>query len=315
MFNNQNKKMFEKYIDFSGTGYDYSLVDHPVIIDKLPSGAYSSFMDDYGKMHMKKYSINMSELIRFPDTIGDEILNEFKTFWEKKDQYLKRKESHKRGYLLYGPPGSGKSSLLNFMIQDFIKDGNLVFIYSNSLLEFITHFRKIEPDRKIMIIIEDIDIYIDRSDENYLLQFIDGNFQHVNTVFLATTNYVERIPARIKNRPSRFDRTEKIGMPNIQSRRVYINEKSEIIKKDKNFLEKIINDTDGFSLAHLKELILAIEVYEVDYDNIINRLRTMIVNNDDSILYEKEKNKKINDKLTEATKSSSHESFLPSIGF
>lgn len=289
-------KSYKTYIDYKGTGYDYALAGSPVITKTLPAGAYSIIEDDRGMLYARKASVNMNELIRFPNSIGDQILTEFEQFWQKKKDYLDRGESHKRGYLLYGPPGSGKSSLLNFMIQDFIKAGNLVFIYNSVLAGFLPHFREVEPDRKLMIIIEDLDVYIETSSENRLLQFLDGNYEHVNTVFMATTNYIERIPQRLKDRPSRFDRTEKIGMPSNSERKLYIEKKSREIKKDKEFLNKLIKDTKGFSLAHLKELILAIEVYDIEYKQILNRLRKMIIDEDDSIKYEKEYVKQIKER-------------------
>jgi Cdc6-like AAA superfamily ATPase len=93
-------------------------------INSLPAGLYKALEDTRG-MYFGKESLDMSELIRFPDSIADTVIDEFDTFWTKKDKYLDRGEAHKRGFLLWGPPGGGKTCTVSFIIQDFIKQGNV----------------------------------------------------------------------------------------------------------------------------------------------------------------------------------------------
>ena len=240
---------------------------------KLPPGYYVGNGDNYG-LYIEKSPLNTSELIRFPDTIADQVICEFDSFWSKKDEYLSRGESHKRGFLLWGPPGGGKTCTVAFIMKDFIKAGNIVFEFNNYLMDTLNYFRKIEPTRKIMVIIEDVDNLMRNTDlEHALLQFLDGSVQHKNTIVIATTNYPEELPDRIINRPSRFDRISYIGAPSTRDREIYIREKSKKLRS--NSIKKWVRETEGFTLAHLKELIVSVEVFGISYKETMNRLNEM----------------------------------------
>ena len=97
--------------------------------------------------------------------------------------------------------------------------------------------------------------------------------KHTNTIIMATTNYPEDLDDRIINRPSRFDRIEQIGMPSAGQRKIYLIEKSKSLSLEQ--IDQWVEDTDDFTLAHLKELILGVEVFDISYDEILTRLKSM----------------------------------------
>jgi len=253
---------------------------------KLPPGYYAGGGDNYG-IFIEKLPLSTSELIRFPNTIADQVICEFDSFWDKKDEYLSRGESHKRGFLLWGPPGGGKTCTVAFIMKDFIKAGNIVFEFNSYLMDTLNYFRKIEPTRKIMVIIEDVDNLMRNSDlEHALLQFLDGSVQHKDTIVIATTNYPEQLPDRVINRPSRFDRVSYIGTPSARDREIYIREKSKKLRS--NSIKKWVRETEGFTLAHLKELIVSVEVFGISYKETMNRLNEMRKKDYKSDDYEKQ---------------------------
>ena len=265
----RRSKYFTQYAVEQGNKFRPTSKTRP----KLPPGYYIGGGDNYG-IYLEKLSISTSELIRFPDTIADQVICEFDSFWSKKDEYLSRGESHKRGFLLWGPPGGGKTCTVAFIMKDFIKAGNIVFEFNSYLMDTLNYFRKIEPKRKIMVIIEDVDNLMRNSDlEHALLQFLDGSVQHKNTIVIATTNYPEQLPDRVINRPSRFDRVSYIGTPSARDREIYIREKSKKLRS--NSIKKWVRETEGFTLAHLKELIVSVEVFGISYKETMNRLDEM----------------------------------------
>ena len=255
-------------------------------IDTLPAGLYKAQNDQYGSFFSKEH-LDMSELIRFPDSIADNVINEFDTFWTMKDRYLDRGEPHKRGFLLWGPPGGGKTCTVSFIIKDFIEQGNIVFVFNYNLMESLNSFKNIEPDRKILIVMEDIDSLIkDRHEEQAVLEFLDGSIQHSNTIVIATTNYPEELPDRIINRPSRFDRVAYVGAPSLQDRTLYLSTKSKDLSNPQ--IKGWAKETEGWTLAHLKELIVAVEIFKLDYDETLERINTMRSKREHSENYEKE---------------------------
>lgn len=255
-------------------------------VHSLPAGLYTAQSDNYG-LFFAQQELDMSELIRFDDTIADIVINEFEDFWTKQSLYEERGEVHKRGFMLWGPPGGGKTSTVSFIMKDFIAENGIVFAFNNLLIDAIRQFRVVEPARKVMIIMEDIDAYIhDSYNEQAILDMLDGSVKHSNVILIATTNYPERLPDRIINRPSRFDRVEFIGNPNLRDRKIYLRQKSKTLKAVD--ITKWAKATDGWTLAHIKELILSVEVFGLGYEATIQRLNKMRKKMETSVDYEKE---------------------------
>jgi SpoVK/Ycf46/Vps4 family AAA+-type ATPase len=255
-------------------------------VDELPPGSYGCLVDDRG-VGFEKHTVNTAELIRFPDSLADEVINEFDVFWTKKEKYEERGEPHKRGFLLHGPPGGGKTSTIAFIIKDFVAAGGIVFEFGYFTPLCITQFRSIEPDRKILVVMEDIDamVHEDSEMEQRVLQFLDGSVQHTNTIIMATTNYPEKLSDRIVNRPSRFDRVTFVGVASEEDRRIYLKEKAKTLSEDD--IAAWAKDTEGYTFAHLKELIIAVEIFELDYSETLERLGTMRKKKASSDDYEK----------------------------
>jgi SpoVK/Ycf46/Vps4 family AAA+-type ATPase len=88
------------------------------------------------------------------------IIDDLSAFMEAKDYYVKVGKPWKRGYLLFGPPGTGKSTMIaamaNFLDYD-VYDLELTAVKNN------TELRKlfIETTGKSIIVIEDIDCSVD----------------------------------------------------------------------------------------------------------------------------------------------------------
>jgi broad-specificity NMP kinase len=259
------------FTQFSTNGHKYYRPSMETV-PRINPGLYSFERDDNG-IYIDSRDVNTSELIRFPDTIASTLINEFSFFWTLRKKYEERGEQHKRGFLLHGPPGGGKTSVITFIIQDFIKEDGVVFEFNGTLLGGIRNFREVEPDRKVLVLMEDIDSYIDTNMEGPVLNFLDGSFKHVNTIVIATTNYLDMLPSRLKNRPSRFDRVEEILNPSRAEREIFIEKKA--ISSSKKIKAQMLEDSEDYTFAHIKELILSLEVYGLEYEDTLKRLAKM----------------------------------------
>lgn len=252
-------------------------------IENLPPGYYYADQDGSGLILLRK-ELNVKDLIKFPNSISEIIIKEFADFWDKKSLFISRNESHKRGILLWGPPGGGKTCTVSILINDFIKTGNIVIEYDCIVENALQIIKKIEPDRKIMVVIEDIDLVISRSvaAERSLLSFLDGEIKYNNLIVVATTNFPEKLDDRI-NRPSRFDRIAYIGMPTELERLLYLKEKCLIT--DEANINQWVKDTDNWSFAYLKELVVSVEILGLSYNETIDRLKGMQTKKADSKKY------------------------------
>lgn len=246
----------------------------------LDPGVYTvTVLPDIGLVFVKAKLITDS-LIELDDSASEQVLTSMRKFWQSKKEYDKRKIVYKRGILLEGPAGSGKTSTVNLLTRELIdKHNGIVLIcgHPGHMAVGLENLRRIEPDRNIIVIFEDIDEMIDHFGEHVLLAMLDGEFQIDNVCNIATTNFPDKLGARICNRPSRFDERILVGMPNARSREIYL---SHILKDepiDKKEIKKWVTDTDSFSIAHLKELAIAIFCLGQTYDTVLRRLKDMMI--------------------------------------
>jgi hypothetical protein len=249
----------------------------------LTPGLYDIRVSPSVGLFFDKLAFNTESILLFPDSKSKEVLDEIKKFWDR-EKYFRERDGkspmkYKRGIILHGPAGSGKTSTVALVMKDVIDRGGVVFAFSDpdTFIEGVRVFRKIQPKTKVVVLMEDIDVILQRYDESTVLNILDGVNSFEDVVFLATTNYPEKLGARIINRPSRFDKRLKIGYPSHEARKMYL----EYLLTDKEIKDKDIDidkwaeDSDGFSLAHIKELVVSVVILDNKYDDALETLRSM----------------------------------------
>lgn len=251
-----------------------TFISIPPSISKLKGGVYSVGIGS-GKVFYRKKSIKIDDLIKFPDSQSDKIINEISSFWNKGKVFKEYGFLHRRGYLLYGPQGSGKTALVQQIMSEIVNDGGIVFMCDrpSHLEAALEEFRMIEPSRPVVCLFEDIDATIDKYGEDELLSLLDGESQIDKVLNLATTNYPEKLDKRIVSRPRRFDRIIKIGMPSDVVRRVYFSKKLNI---KNNELDLWVKSTDNFSFAACAELVISVKCLDIPFDTAVNILKNLM---------------------------------------
>lgn len=241
---------------------------------RLPAGLYEIIWNQsIGQITFKKQDMNIDELYHLPSPEIQSILDDIQTFWDKRDQYKKYNFVHKRGILLWGEPGCGKSGIIQLCVKSLIEneEGIVINIKDEDDFRFyvdsISTLRKVEPERPLIVILEDIDALAgeDRYSTTKLLNVLDGVKQIENVVYIATTNYPDKLEERISNRPSRFDRRFEIRMPSEEIRESYIRKKLSSDDLEKIDLKEWVELSDGMSLSHLKELVISVVVMGKDF--------------------------------------------------
>ena len=219
-----------------------------------------------------------SEVVRdqegfFMRKVYKSIIDDIKMFIDSKSLFRGAGIAYRRGYLMYGPPGNGKSQLARYLFNEF-KMFNLYAYYhaercgNSSVDERLERsFALARDNAPSFLLLEDLDrivshnvaskevITIDR-----LFNMMDGVSSPEGIILVATCNHPEDLDLALLGRPGRFDRAVKIGYPEREERIALLrcfcscSGKFKLNMEEIKALATIADNTEGLSVAYLKEL-------------------------------------------------------------
>jgi len=257
----------------------------PRVSKKISAGVYQIYQSQQWGLYIQQQKAILSdEIIDLPIKEIQEIVADIERFWDPETK-LKFKDynmTYKRGIIVWGPPGNGKSYMMQIIIRNLIKRDGVIFTLDTvdsveRFISFANTFRRVEPDRPLVVILEDIDNVVEAGQSilSALMNVLDGVNQIDNVVYLATTNYPNKLEERISNRPSRFDRKYEIGAPDPKVREAYIIGKMKPEDKKRVNIQEWVDKTEGFSVSHIKELIVSVCILGKNLDDVLSHFDDM----------------------------------------
>lgn len=222
-------------------------------------------------------SLVSDDLIDIPGTIADDIFADVDQFLGSADRYQAYGLTHKRGYLFYGPPGSGKTSLAMMIARRFIQNVGGIVVYASAPSELVASIAiigELEPGRPSMYLLEEADRFVNTTS---CLSILDGELSIRSSVFVAMTNYKKNLPPRIANRPGRFDRVEQVACPPEQVQLEYLRRIEAREEGGPRVAEAIVAALSGLpvSIAHLREAFISHVLMGINTDEIRERFAKM----------------------------------------
>lgn len=146
----------------------------------------------------------------------DNLMKDINRFISNKKWYTQRGILYKRGYLFYGSPGNGKTSLC-LSISDYLKrDIYFLNLSNTSSSSLIWLFNSI--DNNSILAIEDIDTFFNKrkgktkTDFGILLNCLDGAFSKESIIVIFTTNNIKKLDDALI-RDGRIDFKIKLDKP------------------------------------------------------------------------------------------------------
>jgi hypothetical protein len=181
---------------------------------------------------------------------------------EHRDSLLAARQHLKRGLLLYGLPGVGKTHTVRYLAARLT--GVTIIELTGDALGYIgtacSVARTLQP---AMVVVEDVDLIAEDRGMHpgqhpllfQLLNEMDGLDEDADVVFLLTTNRADLLEPALASRPGRIDQAVSLDPPDPGARRRLFALYRGGLDVDESRLDAVIDRTEGVTASFLKELL------------------------------------------------------------
>jgi len=243
------QKHFQRYVDFRNK-FDKWLTER----DRDHLEIHVVGGDGYPYTRELKW-----EDLFLPSDLKKDIRNSVEGFLSAKKIYETAKVPWKRGILLWGNVGCGKTTAIRTIISNY--DFKPVTVHTSTqttddtITEAFDYAQEQEPG---LLYIEDLDTLLGSTVSlSHFLNLMDGVHSNNGILVIATANDLSKLKESITDRPSRFDRKWEIPLPNEEMSIKYLKRwfGNTIRRRDYAEIAKE-GVSHNFSYAYLKELYL-----------------------------------------------------------
>jgi hypothetical protein len=198
-------------------------------------------------------------------SLKDEIRRDCRQFLDARERYESHGVPWKRGVLMLGPPGNGKTlcvkAIVNLLAVPclYVKSFKAQYETAHACIHRV--FERARKTTPCVLVLEDLDSLLDGESRAFFLNELDGFASNTGIITVATTNHPDRLDPAILDRPSRFDMKYQFDLPGAAERGAYLDLWNRKLVSDLRLAEatvaRVVEGTEGFSFAYLKELYLS----------------------------------------------------------
>jgi ATPase family associated with various cellular activities (AAA) len=207
---------------------------------------------------------NWESVLLDPD-LNELLREDYETFWQSESWFVEQGLPYRRGFLLYGPPGNGKTTAARIMachplVSTFSIDFSCQGMPNDALTDL---FKAAEDNAPALIIIEDLDrVFGTGAVANqteitlpHLLSCLDGLATQNGIVVVATASDPTTLDPAILKRPGRFDRLAAFLPPSLEMRHLYFTRLTKGTL-DEQSIGVAAHESDRMSFAQLREAFI-----------------------------------------------------------
>ncbi|OZM83340.1 ATPase [Pseudonocardia sp. MH-G8] len=176
----------------------------------------------------------------------------------------------KRGLLLHGPPGTGKTHTVRYLLGRL--RGYTVVILSGRAMKLLPQatalVRRLQP---AVLVIEDVDLIAeDRGTHEStpllfeLLNRIDGVDADADVTFILTTNRVADMERALVDRPGRVDLAVEVPRPDADGRELLLRLYARGLPLQAAQVARVVAATEGVTASYMRELVRRAVVRRID---------------------------------------------------
>lgn len=195
-----------------------------------------------------------------PDGLLETIEAHVVGIGQQAERLLAAGQHLKRGVLLHGPPGTGKTHTVRYLLGR-MPGATAILLTGPAMryLDFVVALaRRLQP---AIVVIEDVDLIAeDRSFSDAspllfaLLDAMDGLAPDADVTFVLTTNRAEVLEQALAARPGRVDLAVEIPLPDAAGRERLLHLYGRNLRIDAD-LAPVIAGTEGVTASYIKELM------------------------------------------------------------
>jgi hypothetical protein len=185
------------------------------------------------------------------------------SFVASRAQLRRLGQSTRKGILLYGPPGAGKTHTIRYLASNLPDHTTLIITAAQVALlaQYMNLARLLQPT---MVVIEDVDLIARDRNEigpceesllNGLLNEMDGLKQDADILFILTTNRPEQLESALASRPGRIDQAIEVPLPDDIGRKKLVQLYGRGLPLGDAVVGEAAQRTKGVSAAFIKELM------------------------------------------------------------
>lgn len=198
-----------------------------------------------------------------PDGLIDRLERQTVGMSSQRDTLRAAGRSLKRGILLYGPPGVGKTLTVMYLVGR-MRERTVLLMTGRGLglVSSVMHMaRTLQP---AMVVMEDVDLIAQERGIPFmpsgpvlfdLLNEMDGLREDIDVIFMLTTNRPDILEPALAARPGRVDLVLELPLPDAAARRRLIELYARGLELRDVDLDAVIDRTEGASPAYIKELL------------------------------------------------------------
>ncbi len=237
-------------------------VEHNVFRGQVISFQHDMFGERASALQFRRRPVVSADDVILPSETLETIRRQVVGVARHREALLAAGQHLKRGLLLHGPPGVGKTHSLRYLIGE-MTGVTVIELSGDSLHGIATACSVARSLQPAMIVVEDVDL-IAEDREMYdggnpllfqLLNEMDGLAEDIDVVFLLTTNRADVLEPALAARPGRVDQAVELRLPDLDARRRLFALYRGGLDVDETNLDAVLQATDGVTASFLKELL------------------------------------------------------------